>query len=137
MSERREFERFKEENRVAVTVLSAEAAPELVDKTFFCPTENLSESGLRLSVHVAVPVGAELEMRIAFLNPLRSFKHEGRVVWFRRENRDRYPYALGVEFTRIEAAGLNAWRTTIGRKLLAHQPEATEAERGTAAAGGD
>lgn len=128
MSERREFERFKEENRVAVTILSAEAAPNLVNKTFFCPTENLSESGLRLSVHVGVPVGAELELRIAFLKPLRSFKHEGRVVWVRRESRHRFPYAIGVEFTRIEAGGIEAWRALITNKLLMHQPEALEPE---------
>ncbi|MDA0989428.1 MAG: PilZ domain-containing protein, partial [Verrucomicrobia bacterium] len=109
MAERRINDRFREANRVAVTIISASGAPDLINRTFFCPTADLSRSGLRLTVHIGVPVGAELELRIAFLKPLRTFTHAGRVVWVRKENHDRFPYALGVEFTALEPAAEEIW----------------------------
>ena len=101
MAERRISARFDETAQVAVTVLSADDAPDLVNKTFFCPTENLSMTGLRLMVHVDVPVNTSMQLRIAFIKPLRAFHHEGRTVWVRKSPSSRLPYACGVEFTRI------------------------------------
>jgi hypothetical protein len=117
MRERRTGKRVQEEAQAAVTVLSAEDAPELVNKTFFCPTENLSVTGLRLSVQANVPVGSVLELRIAFTQPLRSFQHTGRVVWIRKDDRGRLTHALGIEFTHVSIEVEDAWRDMIARKL--------------------
>lgn len=117
MRERRSSKRVFEDAQVAVTVLAAEDAPQLVNKTFFCPTENLSITGLRLSVQVPVPVGSLLELRIAFSGPLRSFRHTGRVVWIRKDDDGRLTHALGIEFTHVASELEDAWRDMISRKL--------------------
>jgi hypothetical protein len=117
MRERRIGKRVHEEAQAAVTVLAAENAAELENKTFFCPTENLSVTGLRLSVQVPVPVGSILELRIAFAKPLRSFQHSGRVVWIRRDDEGRLAHALGIEFTHVSAEVEDAWRDMISLKL--------------------
>ena len=117
MEERRFSARFDEEAQVAVTVLAADKAPELVNKTFFCPTENLSMTGLRLMVHVAVPVDTAMQLRIAFVKPLRAFRFEGRAVWVGKSDSSRLPYACGVVFTHIPPETEDAWRAMIERKL--------------------
>jgi len=115
--DRRKDDRFREKAQVAVTVLSAPEAPDLVDRTFFCPTADLSLHGMRLSVHVSVPVGAVIQLRVAFVNPLRAFTHDGRVVWGRKDETGRHPFALGVEFPQLPPAEADAWRDMIERKL--------------------
>lgn len=109
--------RFSEEAQVAVTVLSAPEAPELVDRTFFCPTDDLSLHGMRLCVHVSVPVGALVQLRVAFIKPLRAFKHDGRVVWVRKDESGPHPYALGVEFPQLPPGEADGWQDMIERKL--------------------
>jgi len=117
MHERRINPRVREENRVAVTVLAAELAPDLVDHTFFCPTADISRTGLRLCVHHPVPIGATLALRIAFHKPLRAFKHEGRVAWVRRDGDfDGYPCALGIELTRLQEGSESLWLRMLERK---------------------
>jgi len=116
-SERRSNVRFDENAQVAVTVLSSDEAPALADKAFFCPTENLSMTGLRLMLHVNVPVDTSMQLRIAFIKPLRAFHHEGRSVWIRKLDSSSLPYACGVEFTRIPPDIADSWRAMIERKL--------------------
>ncbi|MDA0577243.1 MAG: PilZ domain-containing protein [Verrucomicrobia bacterium] len=122
-SEKRKKERLQEEVRVAVTILSAEDAPDLVNKTFFCPTEDVSAGGLRLCLHHAVPKNAELVLRIAFQHPVRSFKHIGRVAWMRRGSFRGYPVAIGVELTELQAGTAEAWGHMLERKLRDADPK--------------
>jgi hypothetical protein len=123
MEERRANERLREENRVAVTILSADDAPELINHTFFCPTEDVSSAGLRLCVHLPVPVGVSLELRIAFLRPLRTFRHEGHVVWLKQSGGQRFPYAIGIELTRLQDGAVEAWNRIIATKLSVRAAE--------------
>jgi hypothetical protein len=123
MEERRANERLREENRVAVTILSADNAPELINHTFFCPTEDVSVCGLRLCVHLPVPVGTSMELRIAFLRPLRTFKHEGHVTWLKDSGGQHYPYAIGVELTRLQEGAVEAWKRIIATKLSVRSAE--------------
>jgi hypothetical protein len=119
---RREAQRVREQNQVAVTVLASDAAPEIVNQTFFCPTEDLSATGLRLCLNYMVPVGALLSMRIAFRKPVRAFKHEGRVVWSRRGLYNGRPYALGVQFTQLQSGTSETWRRMLEHKLAEVPP---------------
>ncbi|MCE9615429.1 MAG: PilZ domain-containing protein [Lentisphaerae bacterium] len=117
-NERRKQPRVQEKNQVAVTVLEADGAPDLVDKTFFCPTEDISATGLRLCLHQRVPVGALLSMRIAFHKPVRAFKHEGRVVWFRTGDFNGHPHALGVQFTQLQEGSIEIWNSMLASKII-------------------
>ena len=114
--DRRAHPRLRERDSVVVTVLSAPEVPELEDKTFFCTTEDLSPSGLRLRLHVRVPIGAVLGLRVAFTLPLGTFRHIGRAAWVRELRPDKL-YAVGVEFSYTLGARGSAWRDIVGRKL--------------------
>lgn len=125
MKERRIEPRLREENLVAVTILSADGAPTLVDKTFFCPTEDISSTGLRLAFREAgVPKGATLALRIAFRKPVRAFKHLGRVIWVRKGNFSGKPFAMGVEFTSLQEGAEETWKRMMASKVEAAQPPA-------------
>lgn len=80
-----------------MTILEAPDAKELEGRTFFCPTADVSISGVRLSLHRDIPAGSQIELRIAFKEPLRAFRHRGRVVWS-QEVGQKHPHAVGIEF---------------------------------------
>ena len=116
-SDRRTHDRLREENRVSVTVLSAEEAPELEGKTFFCSTEDVSIGGLRLCIHVPAPIDSVLKLLVAFISPLRSFTHIGLVTWIKKTG-GKYPYATGIQFTdSATREDADAWRGAIETKL--------------------
>ncbi|MDA1044475.1 MAG: PilZ domain-containing protein [Verrucomicrobia bacterium] len=116
MEDNRKHQRLPEENRVAVTVVSAQNAPELEDQTFFCPTEDLSAGGLKLSVPSPLPSGSVVELRIALARPLRSFMHVGEVRWT-REVDGPFPFAIGVKFTKLEGPNRALWEDMMNRKI--------------------
>ena len=116
MDDNRRHQRLPEENRVAVTVVSAKDAPEMENQTFFCPTEDLSAGGLKLSVPVPLPIGAVLELRVAILRPLRSFMHVGDVRWSQKQE-GRFPYVIGVKFTKLEGSNRVLWEDLMRRKI--------------------
>jgi hypothetical protein len=60
---------------------------------------DLSESGLRLRVHEALPVGAELQFEIALGKDLHSVT--GRIVWGEELDPDK-AYEFGIKFVSIE-----------------------------------
>jgi hypothetical protein len=113
---RRRHPRLSEEDRVAVTVLSAPDAPQLVNKTIFCSTADISAGGLRLNVRAPVPAKAVLILRVAFSSPLRAFRHVGHVVW-RRSAEQGNAVTMGVELDEAACPSIVAWRDVIARKL--------------------
>jgi len=103
-------------NSVAVTILSAPASPELEGETFFCMTHNISIGGLMIHLSTRVPQGSKMEMRIAFVEPIRSFLLVGRCAWTGEKERDGFP--IGVEFVDDEEGALNTWKSIVEQKLL-------------------
>ncbi len=120
MDDKRKHERLPEENRVAVTIMKSVNAPQLEEQTFFCPTEDISEGGLKLSVPSPIPVASQVELRVAFSKPLCSFKHIGEVRWSREENH-RFPYSIGIKFDFRDEAEHEKWRMLMGRKIAPAQ----------------
>ena len=118
MEDNRRHKRLPEENRVAVTVVSAQNAPELEGQTFFCPTSDLSAGGLKLNVPTPLPSGSLVELRVAITRPLRSFMHEGEVRWT-RESAGKFPYSIGIKFTRLEGPNRALWEDLMNRKIAA------------------
>lgn len=116
MEDKRQFQRLNEENRVAVTVVSAQNAPEIENQTYFCPTEDLSVDGLKLNVPTQIPSGSKIELRVAMMKPLRSFMHHGEVRWSKQMS-GRFPYSIGIKFTSIEGSTWALWQDAIARKI--------------------
>jgi hypothetical protein len=116
MEDKRQFQRLNEESRVAVTVVSAQNAPEIENQTYFCPTEDLSLVGLKLNVPEEIPSGSQIELRVAIMKPLRSFMHHGEVRWSKQVG-GRFPYAIGIKFTKLEGSNRALWQDAITRKI--------------------
>lgn len=116
MDERRQHTRMTDRNSVAVTILTAPASPELEGETFFCMTHNISIGGLMIHLSTRVPQGARMEMRIAFVEPIRSFFLVGRCAWTGEKERDGFP--IGVEFQEGKEGDLDAWHSIVEQKLL-------------------
>ena len=112
MEERRRDERIGERKQVVVTVLAAPAAREIEGRTFFCRTEDLSASGLRLRLHCAMPDGSALALRVAFSVPLKAFRLIGRSAWT-REVDAASEYEVGVEFRDCPARTMSEWRDAV------------------------
>lgn len=129
--ENRLHPRLEEENRVAVTVVHAQNAPELENQTFFCPTEDISASGLKLSVPTQIPSGSSVELRVALLKPLRSFLLLGDVRWSRKTP-GRFPFAVGIRFKNFEGPSRALWQDAVNRKLTVSgngTPPSSEGDR--------
>jgi len=116
MEERRRDERIGERKQVVVTVLAAPAAREIEGRTFFCRTEDLSASGLRLRLHCAMPDGSALALRVAFAAPLRAFRLVGRSVWSRKSDAESV-FEVGVEFRDCPRDTLSEWQLAVNSLL--------------------
>ena len=114
--ERRVHLRIQEKNSMAIKVLASPGAPSLVDKVFFCTSRDLSEGGAGFHIHTAMPVGADLELRMAVQDPTSAFKHAARVVWTKAIAAEQ-PYAVGVQFADTPAGSLSAWKDLVHARL--------------------
>ena len=115
--ERRSHPRRRAEERVRVTVLSAEKAPHLERRRFTCSTQDLSVGGLRFRSQRLIPLGALITLHIAAPHPLREFDMKARVVWL-IEGRQGERHAVGARFTDVPKSRFNAWRRMLEEKTL-------------------
>ena len=99
--EKRNSPRLEERSKVTVTVLSSPEAPEIERKSFYCWTHDLSEGGLKFTVHTHVPIGAVLKLEVVFIKGSKDvFRHIGRVMWEQEfEEEGVISNWLGVKFT--------------------------------------
>ena len=116
-AERRRHPRVLDESLVAVTVLASPDAPDLINRTFFCHSEDLSVSGIRLHVPVVLPRKASLILRIAFAAPLKAFRRFGTVAWCRPTPDDQV-HDAGVEFAVPSSESEGEWLRMVDDKLL-------------------
>jgi len=115
MSERRVDVRVDRTDSVAVTVVSAPGAEQLNGRTFFCLTADVSEGGIRLNMDTRVPGSTLMDIRVAFSDPLQSFKHRGRVVWV-SEMAEVVRYAVGIELLDRNSPEMQHWVRVIRAK---------------------
>jgi c-di-GMP-binding flagellar brake protein YcgR len=118
MAERRGEIRLGREDSVAVTVLSAPGVPDVEGRTFFCTTADVSVGGIKIVTDTRIPGSSVLEMRVAFSDPLQSFKHRGRVVWV-SEMEDAKQYAIGIELLDRSSNAMIQWSRLISTKIEA------------------
>jgi hypothetical protein len=114
--ERRNHQRLQEQNSVAIRVLSSPDTPAMEGRTYFCTTGDLSAGGLRFNVQQSVPVGTMLELRVAFSQPISTYRHIGKVVWV-KETEAAPPFAVGVEFTDTAPKEMAAWQKIVTQKI--------------------
>jgi Tfp pilus assembly protein PilZ len=122
--DRRDSPRIPDNSSVAVTVISAPAAPELEGQTFFCIAANISEGGLMIRVGIPVPHGSTIEMRVAFQQPVRSFDIVGKVAWVDPHGIAGRGFHIGIEFVSGKGRDLEVWREVVNRKILYYGADA-------------
>lgn len=107
---------MEEQESVAVTIVSVPGSPDMENNTFFCTTEDLSAGGVKMYADRHVPRGSVVELRVAFSQPLRAFKHRGRVAWV-KEVEGEGRYTMGVEFVDSDAGPMTQWRDVMRQRL--------------------
>ena len=115
--ERRAHARLRAEERVQVTVLSAEKAPHFERRRFMCSTQDLSVGGLRFRSKRLIPLGALITLHIVAPHPLREFDMKARVVWLIERSEGEW-HAVGARFTDVPRSRFNAWRRMLEEKSL-------------------
>jgi hypothetical protein len=115
MSERRGEVRLGSADSVAVTVISAPGAERLNGRTFFCVASDVSEGGIRLKMDTRVPGSTLMDIRVAFSDPLQSFKHRGRVAWI-SEMAETAQFAVGIELLDRNSPAMRHWASVIKSK---------------------
>ncbi|MCX7590830.1 MAG: PilZ domain-containing protein [Kiritimatiellae bacterium] len=116
-SERRAHPRLREEHAVEAKILSSPERPELEQMRFACTTEDISASGLRLVLPVALSVGSAIEIQLVTEQPRRTFWHVGRVVWTRPRNGKGDSHMVGIRFTETPEETLHLWEDLLLEKL--------------------
>ncbi|MBI3987509.1 MAG: PilZ domain-containing protein [Lentisphaerae bacterium] len=112
--ERRKDPRVETCDRVCITVLPEKPGNPVTD-TFYCGTDDLSESGLRFSGKAAFKKGQTLKMLIVHCaSSYWGFEMKGRVVWVRKK-RPGSTSTFGIEFAEIGAATRIAWHEALER----------------------
>ncbi|MGQ9661731.1 MAG: PilZ domain-containing protein [Kiritimatiellia bacterium] len=117
MQERRAKPRLQEEHQAEVEILSSPEKQELELKRFECETKDISASGLRLVLPVALSVGSRLEIKLFMNHPRRVFWHVGRVVWVKSLGDNSCMYMVGVHFSETPEETLHLWEDLLLEKL--------------------
>lgn len=120
-SDRRQYPRVEERNRVTVTVLSAPDVPQIESRSYYCWTRDLSAGGMRFCVHSRVPVGAIVKLEVLFDDPRETFWHIGKVMWVEEFDEEGIVSNwLGVKITETIGgeARFSVWRLCIENKPL-------------------
>lgn len=123
--ERRRHERVAYETDVRVKLYTVSGYVDLADKVLYCRTADLSESGIRLSSDIEIPVGSELEMSVVSEDPPKAFTHRGEVRWV-LDDVDPGKFSIGIEFIQASDGHRDAWREFVAARIAQNgdSPEA-------------
>lgn len=76
-------ERFDKERKIVVDVLSCEEDASLIDAQLAAKTIDVSETGMKVSMYVALPENARIALHLD--SDSRQFNLQGEVRWLREE----------------------------------------------------
>lgn len=79
------LDRIEKKEAVLVDVIRCAAKPHLNDTSMTCTTVDVSESGMKVSTGMAIPVATRLGLRLDVASHL--YRLEGEVRWSRNEGR--------------------------------------------------
>ena len=107
-SDRRGDLRGAREERLFVKVISCPEDPDLEDTTIGCTTQNVSSSGIQLSVTQAIPAATSLELWVEVKGLPGKFLLGGEVRWCRE---DGEKFSCGIELREgDEPSDLTDWQ---------------------------
>jgi hypothetical protein len=79
------LDRIEKKEAILVDVIRCIAKPQLNDTSLTCTTVDVSESGMKVSTGMAIPVATRLGLRLDVASQL--YRLEGEVRWSRDEGR--------------------------------------------------
>lgn len=112
MSEHRRETRIEEHADVSVRIQSAPDAQALVGKIFQSQSEDISISGMKLSLDSHVPVGALLNLEVMLNNSEIKYELVAKVVWADSAD-DGSEREMGVILNIESNPEVDAWNTAI------------------------
>ncbi|MFA5627151.1 MAG: PilZ domain-containing protein [Thiohalomonadaceae bacterium] len=113
MENRRQASRLLRDEDVRVKIISAPAQPELIGSGIESETIDVSATGLRLLLEVALAVGSRLELLVMVGEQGREYRLVGDVVW-RRETESAGVYLVGIKLLSAKGFELESWCTLFG-----------------------
>ncbi len=115
---RRVHSRVAQKGYIKVIVDAAPEALTLEGKVFQCTTRDLSSGGLKMVVHMSVPIGTMVRLHVVFTEPAAEFVHVARVAWSRVQHTDVVQsYSIGVEFCDTVGQENHVWSDFIKSRM--------------------
>jgi hypothetical protein len=111
--EKRSHARVEAQDRICITVLPKKFDNPASD-TFYCRTDDLSESGVRFSGDANFEQGQILEMLVIRGGSYWGFDLKGRVVWVKKDPQGSSS-SFGVELIETNEQTRLAWRGALAR----------------------
>ena len=115
MRDKRRSARVLDKNVIVATVELAPFGHNIHGKTMVAQTADISATGMRVVVRGDMPVGTELNLRVATTEPPQSFALHGRVLWSRKL--DASNSVAGIQLENIpDVRAQAAWERFAGTK---------------------
>jgi len=96
MDERRRTPRIKEENKVAITVISGEEnLPE--KKINYYLSKDISKSGIRIQTNIFLPVNTQLKLEVTLKDSPQMITAFAKVIWIKSFSNVGF-HEAGLEF---------------------------------------
>ncbi|MGA2533665.1 MAG: PilZ domain-containing protein [Candidatus Aminicenantales bacterium] len=102
MKERRRDPRFREENKIVLTLIPEGTAPR-PKQTFYSLTNDISMGGIRIMTDAPLPVDSRVKLEITLSKPRKSIQAVARVRWV-KDLFGKHVYDMGLEFEEICSA---------------------------------
>ena len=109
-AERRRHVRLEVDEKLFVQIVSASDAEELVGKTYFCKTVDVSESGLKITVEQEVPKKCEVELWVQVQSTGKKYFLFGQTQWCMGFKHANGSYELGIQLQQADKTDLEEWR---------------------------
>ncbi len=114
MNEHRREPRTEEQADVSIWVRTAPEAEDLEGRIFPSQSEDISMSGMKLSVDVPVPVGAILDLEVMLRNSPIKYEMIANVVWSDEEKQDQGTgLEMGVILNIQSNSQLASWNAAV------------------------
>jgi c-di-GMP-binding flagellar brake protein YcgR len=114
-AERRKAPRTRHAQALTLKVVESTTRALAPGHTLQAHTADVSDTGVRVHLMTAVPVGAELELWVIPLQQRETLVLKGRVCWCLAEADDATRYQAGVEIAHRPAAEYQKWRELAAR----------------------
>jgi len=109
-AERRRHIRLEMDEKLFVQIISASNAQELVGKTYFCKTLDVSESGLKITVQQQVPKNCEVELWVQIHSTSKKYFLSGHTQWCIGFEQSVGSYELGIKLKNGKSSDLEQWQ---------------------------